>query len=159
MKKKILGLIGAGVLSLSLAGCSSVGLSVENLMHPPRAVGDKAEIQSLIDSVAGEGYTLKYPQSGSHRSAITMKDIDSDSEEEALAFYMPQGDIAKVHLLVMDNIDGKWQAVGDFKGPNTAVESLNFCDLDGNGIFEIRVFHKILCESARKILKFTVLCP
>lgn len=137
MKKKILGLIGAGVLSLSLAGCSSVGLSVENLMHPPRAVGDKAEIQSLIDSVAGEGYTLKYPQSGSHRSAITMKDIDSDSEEEALAFYMPQGDIAKVHLLVMDNIDGKWQAVGDFKGPNTAVESLNFCDLDGNGIFEI----------------------
>lgn len=137
MKKKILSLIGAGLLSLSLAGCSSVGLSVDKLMHPPKAVGDKAEIQTLIDSVAGEGYTLKYPQSGSYRSAITMKDIDSDSEEEAIAFYLPQGDIATVHMLVMDNIDEKWQSVGNFKSQSTAVESLNFCDLDGNGLLEI----------------------
>ena len=137
MKKKLLSLLLASSLGLTMAGCSSVGLSVENLMHPPKAVGDKAEIQALIDSVAGEGYTLKYPQSGHFRSAITMKDIDSDSIDEAIAFYLPVGDIAKVHMLVMDSIDGQWQTVGDFKSQSTAVDSLNFCDLDGNGIFEI----------------------
>lgn len=137
MKKKILSLLLTAAVGLSLAGCSSVGLSVENLMHPPKAVGDKAEIQSLIDTVAGEGHTLKYPQSGSYRSAITMKDIDSDSVDEAIAFYLPVGDIATVHMLVMDSVNGVWQTVGNFKSQSTSVESLNFCDLDGNGIFEI----------------------
>lgn len=137
MKKKLLSLLLASSLGLTMAGCSSVGLSVENLMHPPKAIGDKAEIQSLIDSVAGEGYTLKYPQSGNFRSAITMKDIDSDSIDEAIAFYLPVGDIAKVHMLVMDSMGGEWQVVGDFKSQSTAVDSLNFCDLDGNGISEI----------------------
>lgn len=125
------------LLCISFAGCSSVGLSVDSLMHPPKAVGEKAEIQALIDSVAGEDYTLKYPQSGNYRSAITMKDIDSDSVEEAIAFYLPVGDIATVHLLLMDNKDGSWQVVGDYKSQSTAVESLNFCDLDGNGVLEI----------------------
>lgn len=138
MKKKIISLLLSAIMAVSFAGCSTtMGLSVDNLMHPPKAVGEKAEIQTLIDTVAGEGYILKYPQSGSFRSAITMKDIDSDSVEEAVAFYLPQGDIATVHILVMDNIDNTWQAVGDFKSQSTAVESLNFCDLDGNGILEI----------------------
>lgn len=137
MKKKLLSLLLASSLGLTMAGCSSVGLSVENLMHPPKAVGDKAEIQALVDSVAGEGHTLKYPQSGNYRSAITMKDIDSDSIDEAIAFYQPVGDIATVHMLIMDSINDEWQTVGDFKSQSTAVESLNFCDLDGNGILEI----------------------
>ncbi len=137
MKKKLLSLLLASSMGLTLAGCSSVGLSVDNLMHPPKAVGDKAQIQALIDSVAGEGYTLKYPQSGNYRSAITMKDIDSDNIDEAIAFYLPVGDIAKVHMLVMDSINNTWQTVGDFKSQSTAVDALNFCDLDGNGILEI----------------------
>lgn len=137
MKNKILLLFLSLVLCISLAGCNTAVLSVDQLMHPPKAVGEKADIQNLIDSVAGEDYTLKYPQSGSYRSAITMKDIDSDSIEEAVAFYLPSGDIAKVHILIMDNIDGKWQAVGNFKSQSTSVDSLTFCDLDGNGIMEI----------------------
>ena len=151
MKKKLLSLLLASSMGLTMAGCSSVGLSVENLMHPPKAVGDKAEIQALIDSVAGEGYTLKYPQSGNFRSAITMKDIDSDSIDEAIAFYLPVGDIAKVHMLVMDSIGGKWQTVGDFKSQSTAVDSLSFCDLDGNGIFEIVTSWKTYQTSLNQI--------
>lgn len=151
MKKKIPSLLLSALLAVSMAGCSSVGLNVDNLMHPPKAVGDKAEIQSLIDSVAGEGYTLKYPQSGNYRSAITMKDIDSDSVDEAVAFYLPQGDIATVHMLVMDSIEGVWQSVGDFKSQSTAVESLSFCDLDGNGIFEIAPCWKTYNASINQI--------
>ena len=151
MKKKLLSLLLASSMGLTMAGCSSVGLSVENLMHPPKAVGDKAEIQALIDSVAGEGYTLKYPQSGNYRSAITMKDIDSDNIDEAIAFYLPVGDIAKVHMLVIDSIDGRWQTVGDFKSQSTAVDSLNFCDLDGNGIFEIVTSFKTYQTSLNQV--------
>lgn len=151
MKKKLLSLALAATIGLSIAGCTPVGLTVDKLMHPPKAVGDKAEIQSLIDLVAGEGYTLKYPQSGNFRSAITMKDIDSDNVEEAIAFYLPVGDIATVHMLVMDSIDGIWQPVGDFKSQSTSVESLNFCDLDGNGVFEIATSWKTYNASVNQL--------
>lgn len=154
MKNKILSFILTAAV-ISLAGCNSVGLSVDSLMHPPRAVGDKAGIQDLIDSVAGEGYTLKYPEAGSFRSAITIKDIDSDSVDEAIAFYLPQGDIATVHILIMDSFDGQWRAIGDFKSQSTAVESLNFCDLDGDGISEIAACWKTYNASVNQLSLYT----
>lgn len=150
MNKKILCVIFA-LTAIFSVGCNTKGLSVDTLMHPPGAVGDKARIQALIDNAAGDGYTLKYPQAGSYRSAITMKDIDSDGTEEAVAFYLPQGDIATVHILLMDTVDGQWTAVGDFKSQSNAVESLSFCDLDGDGNTEIAVCWKTYNTSVNQL--------
>ena len=137
-----------------MSGCSSVGLSVDTLMHPPKAVGDKADIQALIDKTAGEGYTLKYPQSGNFRSAITMHDIDSDGVDEAVAFYLPQGDIATVNMMVMDDIDNSWQVVGNFKSQSSAVDSLNFCDIDGDGFSEVIPTYKTYSPTINQLALF-----
>ena len=154
MNKKILLPLIAAVLCFVMAGCSSVGLSVDTLMHPPKAVGDKADIQALIDKTAGEGYTLKYPQSGNFRSAITMHDIDSDGVDEAVAFYLPQGDIATVNMMVMDNIQNSWQVVGNFKSQSSAVDSLNFCDIDGDGFSEVIPSYKTYSPTINQLALF-----
>lgn len=154
MNKKILLPLIAAVLCFVMAGCSSVGLSVDTLMHPPKAVGDKADIQALIDKTAGEGYTLKYPQSGNFRSAITMHDIDSDGVDEAVAFYLPQGDIATVNMMVMDNIENSWQVVGNFKSQSSAVDSLNFCDIDGDGFSEVIPTYKTYSPTINQLSLF-----
>ena len=154
MNKKILLPLIAAVLCFVMAGCSSVGLSVDTLMHPPKAVGDKADIQALIDKTAGEGYTLKYPQSGNFRSAITMHDIDSDGVDEAVAFYLPQGDIATVNMMVMDDIDNSWQVVGNFKSQSSAVDSLNFCDIDGDGFSEVIPTYKTYSPTINQLSLF-----
>ena len=57
---------------LALSGCSAV-LDGNTMLRPPRATGDKAEIQNIISQQAGGKYTFKYPQTGEYRSAITMK--------------------------------------------------------------------------------------
>ena len=154
MNKKILLPLIAAVLCFVMSGCSSVGLSVDTLMHPPKAVGDKADIQALIDKTAGEGYTLKYPQSGNFRSAITMHDIDSDGVDEAVAFYLPQGDIATVNMMVMDNIQNSWQVVGNFKSQSSAVDSLNFCDIDGDGFSEVIPSYKTYSPTINQLALF-----
>lgn len=154
MNKKILLPLIAAVLCFVMSGCSSVGLSVDTLMHPPKAVGDKADIQALIDKTAGEGYTLKYPQSGNFRSAITMHDIDSDGVDEAVAFYLPQGDIATVNMMVMDDIDNSWQVVGNFKSQSSAVDSLNFCDIDGDGFSEVIPTYKTYSPTINQLSLF-----
>lgn len=61
-------------------------LDTQNLMSPPKATGDKADIQRVIEESAGS-YTFKYPQKGDYRSAVIMHDINGDGTDEAVAFY------------------------------------------------------------------------
>ena len=139
MKKKILTLALSVFLIFSLCGCDAITFNVIELMRPPKATGEKAAIQELIDAEAGSGYTLKYPQNGNYRSAITTMDYDTDGIEEAIAFYLPAGEAQTIHLLIMDNIDGVWTTVGNHTSKSTAVDRLLFTDLDGDGKYEIRV--------------------
>lgn len=139
MKKKILLLALSVLLIFSLCGCDAVTFNVIELMSPPKATGEKAAIQELIDTEAGSGYTLKYPQSGSYRSAITTMDYDADGVEEAIAFYLPAGEAQTIHLLIMDNVDGVWTTVGNHTSKSTTVDRLLFTDLDSDGVSEIIV--------------------
>lgn len=139
MKNRILALILAVFTMISLSGCEAITFNVIELMSPPKATGDKAEIQKLIDAEAGTGHTLKYPQNGSYRSAITTMDIDADETEEAVAFYLPAGEAQTIHLLIMDIVDGVWTAVGNHVSKSSTVDRLDFADLDGDGTYEIVV--------------------
>lgn len=139
MKKKILTLALSVFLVFSLCGCDAITFNVIELMSPPKATGEKAAIQELIDTEAGSDYTLKYPQNGNYRSAITTMDYDADGVEEAIAFYLPAGEAQTIHLLIMDNVDGVWTTVGNHISKSTAVDRLLFSDLDDDGKSEILV--------------------
>ncbi|MBE6737756.1 MAG: hypothetical protein IKB72_03400 [Ruminococcus sp.] len=139
MKKRILILAVALLITILLSGCDMVTFNVSELMTPPKATGEQADIQKLIEKEAGSGYTLKYPQNGTYRSSITTMDYDNDSVEEAVAFYIPAGEGQSIHLLVMDQKNGKWTTVGNFEGKSSIVDRLVFCDLDGDNKKEIAV--------------------
>ena len=139
MKKRILTLVLAALLSFTLSGCTGFTLNVSELMHPPKATGENAEIQKLIDNHAGENYTLKYPQSGAYRTAVTTTDYDGDGDEEAVAFYLPAGEAQTIHLLIMKEVKGEWTVVGDHVSNSTRVDRLIFADLDGDKVKEIIV--------------------
>lgn len=139
MKKRILLVIVAAVLLFTLGGCEMVSFDVSELMSPPKTTGDKADIQKLIDKEAGTDYTLKYPQNGSYRSAITTTDFDADGEDEAIAFYLPTGEAQTIHLLIMDRKNDEWTVIGNHTSKSTMVDRLQFADLDGNGTREIVV--------------------
>ena len=139
MKKRILIMAIAVILTVFLSGCEMVTFNVSELMTPPKATGEKAKLQELIEKEAGSDYTLKYPQNGNYRSAITTMDYDNDSVEEAVAFYVPSGETQTVNMIVMDQVKGKWQTVGNFQSKSSIVDRLVFSDLDGDGKKEIIV--------------------
>lgn len=139
MKKRIIALMLTVLMTFSLSGCTGLTFNVSELMRPPKATGENAAIQELIDQHAGEGYSLKYPQKGAHRSAITSIDFDKDGEEEAIAFYQPKGDVKSIHLLVMNPVKDGWEVIGDFTGKGTTVDRLIFTDMDSDGKDEIIV--------------------
>ena len=131
-KKYLLTICLAVILVLS--GCSTV-LDGNTMLRPPRATGDKAEIQHIISQQAGGKYTFKYPQTGEYRSAITMKK-ERAANEFALALYSPDND-TKINVCIISFIDGKWQCIGNFANAGTGVDRVMFRDLNNDGIDEI----------------------
>ena len=65
-------------VAASLTGCNFGDLGTESLIRPPKTNGDEAEIEQLISDTAEKDYILKYPKSGTHRSAIVMTDLDNN---------------------------------------------------------------------------------
>ena len=72
---KVKAVISAALLcafAISASGCDGADIGTDNLIRPPKTVGDEAEIEQLIADTAGSGYTLKYPKSGNYRRAIVI---------------------------------------------------------------------------------------
>lgn len=125
------------------SGCSFPGFgSLDSMMHPPRATGDKAEIQKAIEEKAKSDYLLSYPKSGSNRSSITTYDLDNDESDEAIALLTikPDTEDASTHIYIIDQKDnGEWTVVGDFSNQNNDIDCLEFGDLNGDGLVDILV--------------------
>lgn len=137
MKARIIpALLGAALL-LTLGGCDFSDLSSDSMLRPPKTMGDEAEIEQLISASADGDYILKYPKSGSYRSAVIMKDLDGDGTEEAVAFFRAKDVPTNVHMLVMYDKDGHWEISGDFITETTDVDCVEFSDVDEDPSLEI----------------------
>ncbi len=139
--KRIVAVVLAAVLMLCFCGCSTDGEDWgENLLKPPRPIGDMYDIQVALDKVVTEKYTLKYPSAGDYRSAILQKDINGDGADEAIAFYSTTNDnTVTMHINLITKSSGKWQSVGDFKCVAGGVETVDFKDMNADGKLEILV--------------------
>ncbi len=126
------------LLTFLLSGCSALSFESADIMCPPKATGNKAEIQKLIDKQTSGGYTLKYPKNGTQRSSIVMHDIDNDEEEEAIAFYSDnEGEC--IHALFVECTDGDYSVISDEKFEAAGVDRVDFADINGDKSYEILI--------------------
>lgn len=139
MKFKLTAALLGAVVLVSAGGCNFMELSLEDALRPPKTMGDEAEIEQLISNSAKGGYTLKYPKNGNYRSAIIMRDLDGDKADEAIAFFHGKDETAKIHMLVMNESDGKWQIAGDYVTETTDVDCVDFSNITESPELEILV--------------------
>lgn len=139
MKLRHTAAVLGSILLITASGCSFAELGLEDALRPPKATGDESEIEQLISDSARDAYTLKYPKSGDYRSAIIMKDLNGDDTDEAVAFFRVKDDATSVHMLVMNEIEGKWKISGDFVTETTDVDCVGFADLCEGDELEILV--------------------
>lgn len=148
MKRKIAAL---AALSLVLCGCSA-GVSVENMLTPPRLLAEQNEIYDELIKSVGQNVKLKYPRSGDYRSAFVMYDIDDEEGDEALVFYegknVAAGESA-LRLKFLDKNDGKWEAVYDLACAGSEVESVSFTHLGTSGAVDIIIRYTLLNQSEK----------
>ena len=148
MKKKI-ALLAA--LCTIMCGCSA-GVSVENMLTPPRLLAEQNEIYDELKKSVGQNVKLKYPRSGDYRSAFVMYDIDDEDGEEALVFYESKNAAAgesALRLKFLDKSDGKWAAVYDLACAGSEVESISFYRLGTGGAVDIIIRYTLLNQSEK----------
>lgn len=121
------------LMMLFVSGCSFNNLETSNLMRPPKATGEMAEIQSLIEKTVGSDIIFKYPQNGEHRSAIILHDIDNDNQNEAVAVYQLTPQDTQTYIMIIDKVDGNWSVVKTLTSQNTNLDKICFGDINGNG--------------------------
>lgn len=138
-------------------GCS-LGVSVDNLLTPPKLSKEQYEIHEALINAVGKDINLIYPKSGDYRSAIIIENIDDDSEPEALVFYEIAGDAeaeTDIRVNILDTINGKWQSVYDHAGVGTAVEKVIFSSLGDSGDVNILIGYSTLSnEKSLRIYSF-----
>ena len=154
--KKLVAIILSALLTLSLAGCEGLMFDADELLSPPKLEGEMYPVQQALNNAVGENITLKYPSQGNYRSAIVMKDVNSDALEEAFAFYSTTADGAvTMHINVMEKVNGAWQSKSDLSLAGSGIESVSFADLNGNGKLEVIVGWYIFGTTEKQVGVYT----
>lgn len=135
-------MLSAVLVLLTFAACDSNALirPADSLLTPPLYYDEYEGLVEAFRTQVGTEASFCNPYSGTYRSAIIVEDIDGDSQNEALVFYKnaaspePNESLIKMHYL--DYIDGEWLSSADVDGHGDGVESVNFSDMDGDGLNE-----------------------
>lgn len=160
MRKKIITVLSLMIAAVIIfSGCDALTFnSAENLVRPPKLSGDDGELQSAFEKAVSEKgeYILKYPSDGEYRSAFVRHDCDGDGDDEAFVFYSLKAEEMSVYMFILDYADGKWIPMGGTPGEGNDVYSIEFCDLNSDGIDEVFVGWSSIDSKANKKLSVYV---
>ena len=118
----------------SVAGCLRV--SADDLYSLPQVSEEYLRLQAQINSVLSQGAEFSPPTSGPNRQAVQLKDINGDGINEVLAFFSFPGE-STLDIYIFRMTDGDYSVADVIEGSGTAIESVRYVDMDGDGIMEI----------------------
>ncbi|GEM_PF-861376 len=127
----------AAVLCLLLSGCSGLSLNGPDILTPPNAEGDQAEIQQLIRNSVGKSYEMVYPEKGEYKSSVIFKDLTGDGVDEGVAMYTPDSESVRILIAGKDGDSYRLITEGAVQSPR--LERVEFADLYGDGTSEVIV--------------------
>lgn len=131
-----------------LAGCEFE--NVDSLLAPPKLSIQQQEISKALQEKAGKNIKLKYPKSGSYRSAFVISDIDDEPTDEAIVFYentSPNKSSGSIRIEILDYRNGKWTSVFSHPVSATDVEEIMVTRLGNSDMPFIIVGYSALGQS------------
>ena len=150
MKKKIgrtaaLTLLSA--LCLFLSGCAGLRLgTVEDLYCLPSLPGEYEDLETSINALIEDGAEYAAPSSGSNIQPVQLVDLDGDGQEEALAFMRKPSEEKPLKIYIFSAKSGRYQQSAVIEGSGSAIFSIVYSDLDGDGHIELVVGWKTASE-------------
>lgn len=145
--------VPALAIAMIFSGCSfRLASSVDELIAPVAPAGDNADVQSALDSYCKGSFSLKTPVGGEYTTSYIFYDIDTDGQEEAIAFYEPASNLGTINMAVIDKVDNQWTVISNVVGDGSDIYSVDFADLNGDGLIEFVVLWDVISNSSNHVL-------
>ncbi|MDR1630744.1 MAG: VCBS repeat-containing protein [Oscillospiraceae bacterium] len=130
-------------LSVFAGGCSWRIEAVDQLIRAPKLSGEYASLdkafKDYLKAQNVQNSILKPPLSGEYRSAYVLYDINGNGMNDALIFYAYTNDPNVVRVNILSYDGNKWFPVADYKGDGHNVHSVEFADLNRDGVDEVLI--------------------
>ena len=138
-------LLLAAAMSLTLTGCMFRS-SVEDLFTLPRVAAEYEGLSQELDDLQKQGYELVGPSTGQNIQPVQMVDLDNDGLSEALVFMRLQDDEKPLKIFVFRLEDGTYTRFCTIESSGSAIDSVYYQDLNGDGRRELIVGWRISAE-------------
>ena len=119
---------------------------MEDLFTLPRVAAEYAGLSQELDDLQKQGYELIAPSAGENIQSVQMVDLNNDSQSEALVFMRLQGDEKPLKIFIFRPEDESYHQLCVIESSGTAIDSVQYEDLTGNGHQEIIVGWRISAD-------------
>ena len=145
--KKCILLLAGLALAAVLSGCTVFDSSVEQLFTLPRMAPEYTGLSQQLDSLISQGYEYASPSGGRNIQSVQMVDLEDDGRQEALVFLRRSADEKPLKIMVY-RLDGddSYSLLCTIESSGTAVDSVYYQDLNGDGRRELIVGWRISAE-------------
>ncbi|WP_026074556.1 hypothetical protein [Brevibacillus massiliensis] len=128
-------LLAAGLLT---AGCGMSALP-DNLVKAPRLAQTQQAVTEAVMQALPEGAKLTVPSRPLPMSAVNMKDLNGDGQDDAVAFYKKESSEFELGILVLENEAGKWKQIANVEALGRELDYADFQDVTGDNLPELLV--------------------
>ncbi len=132
-------------VSVLLTGCLSSS-KVEDLFTPPQPPIEYTGLADVISGYITGGYEYASPTAGQNIQAVQVVDLDSNGRNEALAFFRKPGDEKPLKIVVFQSLGGRYEQLTTIESSGTAIERVEYQDMNGDGVREVVVGWKISAD-------------
>lgn len=147
MWKKALALAAALALAVGLSGCGmKLVFNPEELYALPTLPAKYTELSGQLSAILDGGAEYAAPTSGTNIQPVQLADLDGDGREEAVAFFRKTDDEKPLKIYIFSAQGDSYEQEAVIEGSGTAVYSVVYSDLDGDGRTELVVGWKVSPE-------------
>ena len=145
--KRYICLVGLlALLAAALTGCGFSDDSVEELFTLPRMAEEYTGLTQELEALITQGYEYASPTGGRNIQSVQMADLDGDGQQEALAFFRMSSDEKPLKIFVFKIEGDSYARYCTIESSGTAIDSVQYEDLTGNGRLEIIVGWRISAD-------------
>ncbi len=126
-------------IAIILSGCQAVGDSVTLIDKPKLADEKQEDIKDVLEKLLPKDAEYATAANSIPKQSVFIEDIDNDGIQEVFTLYYDTKQNNSVHLIVLKEVNGKWNKIADTNTDYNYLDYFKLEDLDGNGIKEVIV--------------------